>query len=97
MAIDPAIVEHVARLARLALTDDEKTRFAGQLAGIVDYFQTLRTAPIAGVPAMSHVVPMTNVLRDDVVTPSLPRADVLAAAPAQDGAFFVVPPVFEID
>lgn len=103
MAIDRATVEHVAKLARLALTDEEKTRFVTQLARIVGHFQALRATPLEGVPAASHVlaashVPaVANVLRDDVVTPSLARGEVLAAAPAHDGAFFVVPPIFETD
>jgi aspartyl-tRNA(Asn)/glutamyl-tRNA(Gln) amidotransferase subunit C len=97
MAIDRATVEHVAKLARLALTDEEKARFVTQLTRIVGHFQALRAAPLEGVPAASHALSVANVLRDDVVTPSLARGEVLAAAPAHDGAFFVVPPIFEAD
>jgi aspartyl-tRNA(Asn)/glutamyl-tRNA(Gln) amidotransferase subunit C len=100
MAIDPAIVEHVAELARLALTDDEKIRFAGQLARIVEHYQALRAVARDAGPLEAAPVSATraaNVLRDDIVTPSLPRGDVLEAAPAHDGAFFVVPPIFETD
>lgn len=97
MAIDRATVEHVARLARLALSDDERERFTGQLARILEYCARLDQMPIEGVPATSHVLPLTNVLRPDVVTPSLPREDVLAGAPAHEQGFFVVPRVFEAE
>ncbi len=95
MAIDRATVEHVARLARLALTDDERARFADQLARILEYCARLDQMPIEGVPATSHVIPMTNVLRPDTITPSLDRDEVLAQAPAREQGFFKVPPVFE--
>ncbi len=95
MAIDRGAVEHVARLARLALTDDERARFADQLARILEYCARLDQMPIEGVPATSHVIPMTNVLRPDTVTPSLDHDEVLAQAPAHEQGFFKVPPVFE--
>ncbi len=95
MAIDRATVEHVARLARLALTDDERARFADQLARILEYCARLDQMPIEGVPATSHVIPMANVLRPDTITPSLDRDEVLAQAPAREQGFFKVPPVFE--
>jgi aspartyl-tRNA(Asn)/glutamyl-tRNA(Gln) amidotransferase subunit C len=97
MAIDRATVDHVARLARLALTDDERERFAGQLARILEHCATLDAQPLEGVPATSHVIPMTNVLRPDKVTPSLNRDEVLAQAPAHEQGFFRVPRVFEIE
>ena len=95
MAIDQGTVEHVARLARLALTDEERARFADQLGRILEYCARLDQMPIEGVPATSHVVPIVNVLREDVVGQSLSRDDVLAQAPAHDQGFFRVPPVFE--
>ncbi len=97
MAIDRATVEHVARLARLALTDDERARFADQLARILEYCARLDQMPIEGVAATSHVIPMTNVLRPDAVAPSLDRDEVLAQAPAHEQGFFKVPPVFEAE
>lgn len=95
MAIDRRIVEHVARLARLALTDEERERFTGQLARILEYCARLDALDLRDVPATSHVIPLTNVLRDDVVTPSLPRDEVLAQAPGHEQGFFRVPQVFE--
>jgi aspartyl-tRNA(Asn)/glutamyl-tRNA(Gln) amidotransferase subunit C len=94
VAIDRAVVEHVARLARLALTGEERDRFANQLARILEYCARLDEQPIDDVPATSHVLPMTNVLRHDAVTPSLPRDEVLAAAPEHEQGFFRVPRVF---
>lgn len=95
MTIDPATVDDVARLARLALTEDERARFAEQLARILEYCRLLDAQPIEGVPATSHVLPVTNVVRPDVVTPSLPRDEVLSQAPVHDQGFFKVPRVFE--
>lgn len=95
MAIDRAAVDHVARLARLALTDEERERFAGQLARILEYCARLDAQPIAGVPATSHVLPLVNVLRSDAVTPSLDREEVLTQTPAHEQGFFKVPRVFE--
>jgi aspartyl-tRNA(Asn)/glutamyl-tRNA(Gln) amidotransferase subunit C len=95
MVIDPATVDHVARLARLALSDDERARFAGELARILEYCARLDQLSIRDVPPTSHVVPVSNVLRDDVVTPSLDRDDVLAPAPACEAGFFKVPRVLE--
>jgi aspartyl-tRNA(Asn)/glutamyl-tRNA(Gln) amidotransferase subunit C len=95
MGIDRAAVEHVAGLARLALTDEELERFAHQLAGILEYCAKLDEQPLDGVPATSHVLPITNVLRPDTVTPSLPRDEVLAEAPEHEQGFFKVPRVFD--
>lgn len=97
MAIDRATVEHVARLTRLALSDEEHERFAEQLGRILEHAALLDALPLEGVPPTSHVMPMTNVLRDDAVTPSLPRDEVLAQAPAHEAGFFRVPLVLETD
>lgn len=93
--IDRGTVDHVARLARLALAEDERERFAEQLGRILDYAGRLAALPLDGVPPTSHALPMTNVLREDAVTPSLPRDEVLAQAPAHRDGFFEVPRVFE--
>ncbi|MDQ7840158.1 MAG: Asp-tRNA(Asn)/Glu-tRNA(Gln) amidotransferase subunit GatC [bacterium] len=97
MAIDRATVEHVARLARLALTDEERERFAGQLGRILEYCARLDAVSIEGVPATSHVLPMVNVLREDLPAPCLSRDEVLAAAPAHEQGFFKVPRVLEAE
>lgn len=97
MTIERATVEHVARLARLALSEQERDRFAEQLGRILEYCALLDAQPIEGVPPTSHVIPITNVLRDDAVTPSLPRQEVLAQAPSHEAGFFRVPRVLEAD
>jgi aspartyl-tRNA(Asn)/glutamyl-tRNA(Gln) amidotransferase subunit C len=93
--IDRRTVDHVARLARLALSEQERQRFAAQLGRILEYIARLDALDLTGVPPTAHVVPMTNVFRPDAVTPSLPRDEVLAAAPAQADGFFVVPRVLD--
>ena len=95
MAIDRETVEHVARLARLALSEDDRRRYAEQLGRILEYCAKINELPLTDVPPTSHVVPITNVLRDDIVTPSLDRDEVLAQAPAHEQGFFRVPRVLE--
>ena len=69
---------HLARLARLAVTDEELDLFAGQLAVVLDAVARVGKAPVEDVPPTTHAVPMTNVMRADVARPSLPREVVLA-------------------
>jgi aspartyl-tRNA(Asn)/glutamyl-tRNA(Gln) amidotransferase subunit C len=83
-------VVHVARLARLELSHDEVARFTEQLAAVLAHADDVAALDIADVPPTSHPVPLVNVLRPDVVRPSLDRDEVLACAPeAQDGRFRV--------
>ena len=84
-------IAHLARLARLALTEEELDRFAGQLGAVLDAVARVGKADVGDVAPTTHAVPLTNVLRDDVVTPSLPRDVVLAGAPAADEDRFRVP------
>jgi aspartyl-tRNA(Asn)/glutamyl-tRNA(Gln) amidotransferase subunit C len=91
-----ADVERVARLARLRLSDDEITRFAGQLARILAYADTVRQVDTTGVPPLSHpLADEEDHARDDRAVPSLPREDALAPAPGADrrAGFFKVPRV----
>ena len=85
-------VAHVADLARLALSDDELDRFTEQLAAVLDHAADVEALDVADVPPTSHPVPLENVLRDDVVAPTLDRAEVLAQAPAVEEDRFRVPP-----
>jgi aspartyl-tRNA(Asn)/glutamyl-tRNA(Gln) amidotransferase subunit C len=91
--ISPDDVAHVAKLARLALTDDELATFTGQLDAVLDHAADVEALDLDDVPPTSHPYPLSNVLRDDVVTPSLDRAEVLAQAPAVEDEQFKVPPV----
>ena len=83
-------VAHVARLARLDVTDEELDRYTGQLAAVLRHAEDVEALDLAGVPPTAHPLPLVNVLRDDAVRPSLDRDEVLAAAPdAEDGRFRV--------
>lgn len=86
-------VAHVARLARLALTDAELDTFTAQLGDILSHVADLQNLNLDGVEPMVHPLPLTNVLREDVVTPSLDRDEVLSQAPLAEAGQFRVPPV----
>ena len=90
-----ADVEHVARLARLQLGAEEKERMRRELDGILTYIDKLRALDTRGVEPTSHAVPLTNVMRDDLVRPSFPRDEMLANAPDRRGEFFRVPRIIE--
>lgn len=90
-------VAHVARLARLDLTADELARTTAQLAGIVAHFHDIDTLDLATVEPMTQPFPLVNVLRDDVVRPSVDRDEVLANAPSADDHRFAVPPILDSD
>jgi aspartyl-tRNA(Asn)/glutamyl-tRNA(Gln) amidotransferase subunit C len=84
-------VAHLARLARLAVSDDELDLFAGQLDVILGAVARVGEVAAADIPPMTHAVPMSNVLRRDELVPSLPRDAVLAGAPAVEDDKFRVP------
>jgi len=84
-------VLHVARLARLDLTDDEVERFGGELSKITDWIDKIAELDLADVEPTSHVVAVENALRADVARPSLPREQALAAAPDPAAGGFRVP------
>jgi aspartyl-tRNA(Asn)/glutamyl-tRNA(Gln) amidotransferase subunit C len=84
-------VRYVARLARLELNDAEIARYTEQLAGMLEHFSDIDALDLADVAPMTRPLPLANVFRDDVVTPSLDRAEVLAAAPAAEQDRFRVP------
>jgi aspartyl-tRNA(Asn)/glutamyl-tRNA(Gln) amidotransferase subunit C len=86
-------VAHVARLARLTLTYDELRLFTEQLAAVLDHARDVEALDVQDVPPMSHPYPLANVVRADVVGPTVDRDEVLAAAPAVEGGRFRVPPI----
>ena len=88
-------VDHVARLARLDLSVAEKERMRSELDGILGYIDKLRALDTRDVPPTSHAVPVTNVMRDDVESPSLPAEDMLANAPDRYREMFRVPKIIE--
>jgi aspartyl-tRNA(Asn)/glutamyl-tRNA(Gln) amidotransferase subunit C len=95
MALTLEEVEHIASLARLQLTDDEKSRFREQLSSILDYMVMLRRLDTSAIEPTATVLPLRTVLRADVVTPSLPTGELLALAPEAEAQMFRVPAVLE--
>jgi aspartyl-tRNA(Asn)/glutamyl-tRNA(Gln) amidotransferase subunit C len=89
--IDREQVLHVARLARLELTEDEVERMAGELSGILEHIDAISALELDGVPPTSHVVDVPDALRPDEPRPCLPREVVLAQAPDADDTGFRVP------
>lgn len=94
-ALTRADVEHVARLARLALTDDEVERLTGELAAVLDHAADVAALDLDGVAPTAHPLPLRNVLRADEVRPTLDRDEVLAAAPAAEDGRFRVPRILD--
>ena len=91
--IDRDQVLHVAKLARLKVTEDEVDRIAEELSKILGHVETMNELDLEGVEPTSHVVDLTNVLREDVPRPSLPREQGLEQAPdAAEGGFRVPSP-----
>jgi aspartyl-tRNA(Asn)/glutamyl-tRNA(Gln) amidotransferase subunit C len=90
-AIGPAQVAHVARLARLELTDEELARYTGQLASVLEYAAELAELEVGDLEPMSHPLPLSNVFRDDEPGPTLDRDEVLSQAPATEDGRFRVP------
>jgi aspartyl-tRNA(Asn)/glutamyl-tRNA(Gln) amidotransferase subunit C len=84
-------VAHLARLARLALTDDELDHLAGQLDVIVSSVARVADVAADDIPPTSHPLPLTNVMRDDEVRPGLTQDEALAGAPAAEDGRFRVP------
>jgi aspartyl-tRNA(Asn)/glutamyl-tRNA(Gln) amidotransferase subunit C len=94
-AISRDEVAHLARLSRLAVTDDELDMFAGQLDVILQAVARVGEVVAADIPPTSHSVPLTNVFRDDVVEPCLSPAEALAGAPDVAEARFRVPRILD--
>jgi aspartyl-tRNA(Asn)/glutamyl-tRNA(Gln) amidotransferase subunit C len=90
-AISRDDVVHVARLARLELTEEEVEEFTGQLGAVLEHAADIAALDIAEVPPTAHPLPLVNVLRDDVPVPSLDRDEVLSQAPAAEDGRFRVP------
>ncbi|OXM13782.1 Asp-tRNA(Asn)/Glu-tRNA(Gln) amidotransferase subunit GatC [Paenibacillus herberti] len=95
MSIGMKDVEHVANLARLELSVDEKEQFVGQLNAILKYAEKLGELDTDGVEPTSHVLPVTNVMREDVVKESLSNEAALLNAPDDEDGQFKVPAVLE--
>ena len=95
MEISKEQVEHVAKLARLEVREDEKSMFARQLSAILTYMDQLKEVDTEGVEPTATVLPTENVFREDAVKPSLTQERALANAPDQADGFFRVPKILE--
>ncbi|HEY5649156.1 MAG TPA: Asp-tRNA(Asn)/Glu-tRNA(Gln) amidotransferase subunit GatC [Nitrospiria bacterium] len=95
MEISKQDVEHVAKLARLALSEEEKNVFTRQLSDILTYIGKLNELKTDGIEPTSHVLDLHTVLREDSVRESLKPDDFLSRAPDREGAFFRVPKIIE--
>ena len=93
--IDRATVKHVAKLSRLALSEDELVLFESQLSKILDYIDKLRALDTSGVEALSHPLGLRNVFRADAVKASAGREEALANAPARTEEAYKVPVVVD--
>lgn len=88
-------VEHVAKLARLELTEEEKEKFTVQFSNILDYFNQLSEVNTENIEPMAHAIPMVNVMREDKVKLTYTRDEILANAPLEEDGFFKVPRITE--
>jgi len=95
MALTTDEVRHIARLARLALSDEEVERYRDQLSGILDHFNVLNDIDTSDVPPTAQSLDLTNVTRPDVLRPSMPTEDVLANAPRVEGGYLRVRAVLD--
>ena len=93
MSVTVQDVEHVAALARLSFSEEEKQKLTAQLNEILRYMEQLNTLDTSNVEPLSHVIELLNVFREDVLRPSLPREEALKNAPAHTEEFFKVPKV----
>jgi aspartyl-tRNA(Asn)/glutamyl-tRNA(Gln) amidotransferase subunit C len=95
LSLTPEQVRHIARLARVGLTDEDVQHFAGQLSVILDYFEQLRQVDTDGVPPTAHTLPLQNVMREDETEPCPDREEVLANAPLREEDYFRVRAILE--
>jgi len=95
MKITRKNVEDVALLSRLEIPEEQIETMTGQLNAILEYVDVLNQLDTTGVEPTAHVLPLKNVMRADVVVPSLPREAALANAPEQENGYFKVPKVTE--
>lgn len=95
MSVDLATVKRVARLARIAVTEEDANRMVGELNNILGFVEQLSEVDVAGVEPMTSVTPMDMRKRQDNVMDGDKAADIVANAPATDHNFFLVPKVVE--
>ena len=95
MKLSHETVRHVARLARLGLSEEEVERLSMQMSRMLDYFETLKQVDTTGVPPAAHIVPLENVLRKDEVIEEYSQEEILSNAPEQSERCFKVQAILE--
>jgi aspartyl-tRNA(Asn)/glutamyl-tRNA(Gln) amidotransferase subunit C len=95
MKISKEEIEHIAVLARLSLPEEEKELFGSQLSNILDYMEKLNELDTKGIEPTSHVLSLSNVMRDDIPRPSIPKEEALTNAPDHTEKFYRVPKIIE--
>ncbi len=95
MSVDTATVRRVARLARIAVSDEDVATMEGELNAILGFVEQLREVDVAGVEPMTSVIPMQMKKRQDAVTDGHKAADIVANAPVTEDNYFLVPKVVE--
>ena len=95
MVITDELVTYLEALGRIKLPEESREKAKNDLQEILQYIDTLAELDTEGIEPMSHALPLTNVMRDAVVAPSIPREEVLANAPAQKDGCFLVPRSFD--
>lgn len=88
-------VEHVAKLARLDLSEEEKSKFADQMGKLLDYFNQLKEINTEDIEPMAHPVQAVNVVREDQIVPSCGRDEILKNAPEEEDGYFRVPKIID--
>lgn len=91
MQITPDLIKYLEKLARIILTEDEEKKVGNELQDILTYIDMLNELDTDGVEAMSHCFPVTNVMREDEVQPSMSADEIVANAPESQDGCFVVP------
>lgn len=86
-------VEHVAKLARLELTEEEKVKFSKQLSSILTYVEEMNEVDTTGIEPMAHAIPVTNVMREDIVYYEQIKKELMKNAPSAENGFFKVPKI----
>lgn len=88
-------IDHAAMLARLNISESEKKLFAGQVQSIIDYIEKLNELDTTSIEPTAHILPISNVFREDILRDSLPRDKALQNAPQKDEDFYRVPRIIE--
>lgn len=95
MALSRETVHYVAQLSRIELQPQELEKLSSQLQAVLDFIDQLKEVDISGVEPTSHILPVSNIFREDTPSPCLPVSKTLDNAPEKEGNFFVVPKVIE--